>query len=119
MGIIMKSQRKCLIPNGPSRSGIGQNGLRNSGKRISGCDVMDLTINLNTILQGVIILLIVAGFKGGLGWLRSIDKKLSEQNSRLTKMEEWRIEHEKYADERINQIRKNVDAIWGRIGDKE
>lgn len=80
---------------------------------------MDLTINLNTVLQGVVILLIVGGFREGLAWFRTIDKKLNEQNGRLGKIEQWRIEHEKYSDERVGQIRKNVDAIWDRLDEKK
>lgn len=65
---------------------------------------MDFHINLNTILEGIILLGIVGIFK--LLW---------GTNERLTTSEVWQKEHDKQDDERYQTLTKSQDAIWERI----
>ena len=72
---------------------------------------MNLTLDLNAILQGVAILLIGIGATG----IFSIKKKVNQICTTLGKIETWQTGHEKIDDERHQESKNNIASIWARI----
>ena len=72
---------------------------------------MNFTLDLNTLLQGIVILLCVAGVKG----IFSLNSKVSTICARLGKIETWQTGHEKIDDERHTETTKNITSIWDRL----
>ena len=75
---------------------------------------MNLAIDLNTILQGIILLAIGAGVRG----IFSMNKKLGEMNGSIRELNIWKEEHEKNDTERFGSIRDNFKAIWNKLDDR-
>jgi len=72
---------------------------------------LNFTLDLNTLLQGIVILLCVAGVKG----IFSLNSKVSTICARLGKIETWQTGHEKIDDERHTETTKSVTSIWDRL----
>ena len=72
---------------------------------------MNFTLDLNTLLQGIVILLCVAGVKG----IFSLNNKVSTICARLGKIETWQIGHEKLDDERYGEATKGLSSLWERL----
>ena len=72
---------------------------------------MNFTLDLNTVLQGIVILLCVAGVKG----IFSLNKKMNTICVRLGKIETWQIGHEKIDDERHTEATGSIKSIWDRL----
>lgn len=72
---------------------------------------MNLSVDLNTILSGVIIILTGYGVKG----LMALKEQVSQQNGRLGKMETWMTGHEKIDDERHKRTQEGIANLWGKL----
>ena len=88
-----------------------------------------VSLDINLILQGVLVLVIGAGARALVGRLSSIRDHLATLNGRMDRMETWRIEHAKVEGERISDrikagedcrtnIRREFDAVWRQLGER-
>lgn len=66
---------------------------------------MEVTLNLNSILQGVTIILVVWGVKG----IFSLDRKLNAQNGKLGKIETWMAGHEELDNVRFHELHERME----------
>jgi len=76
---------------------------------------MNFTIDVNTILQGIILLAIGAGVRG----IFSMNKKIGEMNGSVRELVVWKEEHEKKDSERFGSIKDNFKAIWNKLNDRK
>ena len=65
---------------------------------------MNFTLDLNTLLQGIVLIICAAGVKG-----------IFSIYARLGKIETWQVGHEKIDDERHTETIKNVASLWDRL----
>jgi len=72
---------------------------------------MNFAIDLNTVLNGVVLLLAAAGVKG----IVSLNQKVGAQNNRVGKLETWLEKHEKQDDLRHKENREDLAALWGKM----
>ena len=72
---------------------------------------MNFTLDLNTLLQGVVLIVVAAGLKG----IFSINSKVTILCAKLGKMEVWQTGHEKIDDERQERMIETVGNIRDRI----
>ena len=75
---------------------------------------MNLIIDLNTILQGIILLAVGAGVKG----IFSMNKKLGEMNGSIRELNIWKDGHEQKDDRNYEQTRDGFKAIWNKLNDR-
>tara|TARA_Y100000310_G_C20702209_1_gene830952 strand:- start:541 stop:780 length:240 start_codon:yes stop_codon:yes gene_type:complete len=72
---------------------------------------LDVQLNLNTVLQTVIILLLAGGIKG----IFAMNEKLNKMNGSIGKLWTWKEEHEKLDITQHDTLDKNVTSIWDQI----
>ena len=65
---------------------------------------MNFTLDLNTLLQGIVLIICAAGVKG-----------IFSISARLGKIETWQVGHEKIDDERHTETTKNITSLWDRL----
>lgn len=73
--------------------------------------MIDLTINLASILQGLTVAGIIGIFKLSL----QMRDHLAKLNGRVAKTEQWQQLHSDQCDERYNGIRDEHRSIWSVI----
>ncbi len=66
--------------------------------------MMNVTVDLQVILQGTILLAFGGGLKMLLTSLGGIRDHLAELNGRTGKMEQWQIDHEKRDEDRFGKL---------------
>ena len=76
---------------------------------------MNVNLDLNTILQGIAILLLVGGIKGLFNRLSALDTKLSKLNGTVGKLQTWREEHEKLDGAHQEVTKKNISELWTHV----
>lgn len=74
---------------------------------------MNLIENLNTIIQGVILLAIGMGVKG----IFSMNKRLGDMNGSVREIIVWKTEHEKKDAEHFQSMQDGFKAIWNKLQD--
>ena len=75
---------------------------------------MPIKLDLNTILSGIIILLVVWALKG----LSYLNAHMAELNGSIRELKVWEVQHSKLDDERFRDAEQSLRIMWDRIHEK-